>query len=68
MIIINTPLKADVFQKAAEEEGLVFIKKTGMKLEFDNPAGNDEEKAAALKKKCKGIKEISAIYFQVNAQ
>lgn len=67
MIIINTPLKADVFQKIAEEEGLVFIKKAGMKLEFDNPAGNDEEMAAALKKKCKGNRELSAIYFQVNA-
>jgi hypothetical protein len=67
MIIINTPLKAEVFQKTAEEEGLIFLKKSGMKLEFENPAGNDQEMAAALKKKCKGIKELSAIYFQVSA-
>ncbi|MEY8353893.1 hypothetical protein AALB39_11110 [Lachnospiraceae bacterium 54-53] len=68
MIIINTPLKADVFQKAAEEEGLVFIKKTGIRLEFDNPAGNDESMAVFLKKKCKGIRELSSIYFQVSVQ
>lgn len=68
MIIINTPLKADVFLKIAEEEGLIFMKKSGMKLQFENPTGDDAGKAAALKKKCKERKELSAIYFQVLAE
>lgn len=68
MIVINTPLKAEVFQKIAEDEGLVFKNKTGMKLFFDNPEGADEKKAAALKKRLKEIKELSAIYFQVLPQ
>lgn len=68
MIIINTPLKAEVFQKIAEDEGLVFLKKSGMKLQFENPAGDDAGMAAALKKKCKEKKELSAIYFQVLAE
>ncbi len=68
MIIINAPLKADVFQKVAEENGLVFVKKTGMKLEFENPNGNDAEVANQLKKTCKATKELAAIYFQVLAQ
>lgn len=65
MILINTPLRAEVFQKAAEEEGLIFVKKTGMKLIFDNPHGEDAKKAEALKKKLKGNKELAVIYFQV---
>ncbi len=68
MIVINTPLKAEVFQKIAEDEGLVFVNKTGMKLFFDNPEGADEKKAEALKKKLKETKELSAIYFQVLPQ
>lgn len=68
MIVINTPLRADLFQKAAEEEGLVFVKKTGMKLIFENPQGEDAKKAEALKKKWKGNKDLAAIYFQVFPQ
>jgi hypothetical protein len=68
MIVINTPLRADIFQKAAEEEGLIFVKKTGMKLIFENPQGEDAKKAEALKKKWKGKKDLAAIYFQVLPQ
>jgi hypothetical protein len=68
MIVINTPLRADIFQKAAEEEGLIFVKKTGMKLIFENPRGEDAKKAEALKKKWKGNKDLAAIYFQVLPQ
>lgn len=68
MIIINAPMKADVFRKIAEEEGLVFVKKTGLKMEFENPKGNDEETAAQLKKKCKTVRELASLYFQVIAQ
>lgn len=65
MIVINTPLRAELFQQAAEEEGLVFVKKTGMKLMFENPHGEDGKMAELIKKKCKGKKELAAIYFQV---
>jgi hypothetical protein len=68
MIVINTPLKAELFQKIAEDEGLVFVKKSGMKLFFDNPEGADGKKAEAIKKKLKESKELSAIYFQVLPQ
>lgn len=68
MIEVNAPLKAEVFKQVAEEMGLVFVKKTGMKLEFENPAGNDAAVAAELKKKCKATKEIAAVYFSVNAK
>ncbi|RKD34923.1 hypothetical protein [Lacrimispora algidixylanolytica] len=68
MIVINTPLRADIFQKAAEEEGLIFVKKTGMKLIFENPQGEDAKKAEVLKKKWKGNKDLAAIYFQVLPQ
>ena len=68
MIIVNTPLKQETFQKYAEDEGLVFIKKSGMKLFFDNPEGEDGKKAEVLKKKLKGEKELAAIYFSVQAQ
>lgn len=68
MIVINTPLKQDLFQKFAEGEGLIFIKKSGMKLFFDNPGGEDGKKAEALKKKLKSEKALAAIYFQVQAQ
>ncbi len=51
MIIVNAPLKQETFQKYAEDEGLVFIKKSGMKLFFDNPEGEDGKKAEVLKKK-----------------
>lgn len=68
MIIVNAPLKQDLFQKYAEDDGLVFIKKSGMKLFFNNPEGEDEKKAEALKKKLKGERELAAIYFSVQAQ
>ena len=68
MIIVNAPLKQETFQKYAEDEGLVFIKKSGMKLFFDNPEGEDGKKAERLKKKLKGEKELAAIYFSVQAQ
>ncbi|NNJ31672.1 hypothetical protein [Lacrimispora defluvii] len=68
MIIINAPLKQETFQKYAEDEGLVFRKKSGMKLFFDNPEGEDGKKAEVLKKKLKGEKELAAIYFSVQAQ
>lgn len=68
MIIVNAPLKQEMFQKYAEDEGLVFIKKSGMKLFFENPEGEDGKKAEALKKKLKGEKELAAIYFSVQAQ
>lgn len=66
MITINTALKADVFKRVAEEEGLVFVKQTGMKLQFENPKGNDAQVAADLKKKLKATKELAAIFFQIN--
>lgn len=65
MITINTALKPDVFKRVAEEEGLVFVKKSGMKLEFENPKGNDAQVAADLKKKLKATKELAAIFFQI---
>ncbi|MBE5979685.1 MAG: hypothetical protein E7249_11160 [Paenibacillaceae bacterium] len=68
MIIINAPLKQETFQKYAEDEGLVFIKKSGMKLFFENPEGEDGKKTDLLKKKLKGEKELAAIYFSVQAQ
>ncbi len=68
MIIVNAPFKQEMFQKYAEDEGLVFIKKSGMKLFFDNPEGEDGKKAEVLKKKLKGEKELAAIYFSVQAQ
>ncbi len=68
MIIVNAPLKQETFQKHAEDEGLVFIKKSGMKLFFDNPEGEDGKKAEVLKKKLKGERELAAIYFSVQAQ
>lgn len=68
MIIVNAPLKQETFQKYAEDEGLVFIKKSGMKLFFNNPEGEDGKKAEELKKKLKGEKELAAIYFSVQAQ
>jgi len=68
MVIINAPLRAEEFRKAVEEEGLVFVRKAGLKMEFENPQGNDKEMAEALKKKCKGKKELAAIYFQISIQ
>ena len=53
MIVINTPLKQDLFQKFAEGEGLIFIKKSGMKLFFDNPGGEDGKKSRGIKEKAK---------------
>ncbi|MGN0372875.1 MAG: hypothetical protein ACI4F3_08685 [Enterocloster sp.] len=68
MVIINAPLKADVFKSLAEAEGLTFVKKAGMKMYFENPAGNDSEKAAELKKMFKNHSELAAVFFQVAAE
>lgn len=68
MIVINTPLKQELFINFAEGEGLIFIKQSGMNLFFDNPGGEDGKKADTLKKKLKSEKALAAIYFQVQAQ
>lgn len=67
MIIINTPMKADLFQRQAEEAGLRLVSKAGMKMVFDNPEKNDREKAEELKKKFKENANLAAIFFQVTA-
>ncbi|MGL5437835.1 MAG: hypothetical protein ACRDBO_21040 [Lachnospiraceae bacterium] len=66
MVVIHAPLRVEEFRKAAEEEGLVFVRKVGLKMEFENPLGNDKEMAEVLKKKCKEKKELAAIYFQIS--
>ncbi len=68
MVIINAPLKADVFQKLAEEQGLIFMKKSGMKMYFENPGGNDSIRAAELKKMFKENGDLAAVFFQVAAE
>lgn len=65
MIIINAPLKADAFRQIAESEGLIFLKKAGMKMTFENPQGNDEEAAAKIKKLCKENPQLNTVYFQI---
>lgn len=67
MIIINAPLKADVFKELAEQSGLKLVSKAGMKMTFENPEGNDSEKAAELKKQFKGNPDLAAVFFQVTA-
>ena len=68
MVAINAPLKAEVFQQLAQEQGLIFVKKMGMKMYFENPEGNDEEKAAFLKKMFKNNRELAAVFFSVAAE
>ncbi len=66
MVIVNAPLRADMFRTKAEGIGLTFVSKTGMKMSFSVPAGEDEAaKAAELKKLCKADKELNTVYFQV---
>ncbi len=66
MIVINAPLKKEIFQKVAEEAGLIYLKTSGMKLYFENPTEEaDQAFAEKLKKLCKKNKELSAIYFNV---
>ena len=50
MVIVNAPLRADLFREKAESLGLVYVSKVGMKLSFNAPNGDDKEKAAELKK------------------
>ncbi|MEY8353538.1 hypothetical protein AALB39_09305 [Lachnospiraceae bacterium 54-53] len=68
MIVINAPLKAEVFQRLAEESGLTFIGKKGMKMMFKNQAGNDGEKAAELKMQLKANENLAAVFFSVTAE
>lgn len=68
MVIIHAPLKADVFQELAEEQGLIFVKKNGMKMYFENPEGNDSERAANLKKMFKENGDLAAVFFRVAAE
>ncbi len=66
MIIINTPLKADEFKAKAEEKGLTFEKKVGIKMSFRAPEGADEAALAAeLKKFFKADKSLNMIAFNV---
>lgn len=66
MIIIKTPMKADLFQRLAEEAGLKLVSKAGMNMVFENPKKNDREKAAELKKQFKENENLAAIFFQVS--
>lgn len=65
MVIVNAPLRADQFRTKAEGLGLEFVSKTGMKMKFNAPAGDDAEKAAELKKLCKADPQLNTVYFQV---
>lgn len=65
MIIVNAPLRADLFRAKAESMGLEFVSKAGMKMTFRCAEGNDAEKAAELKKQCKADPQTNTIYFQV---
>jgi|GEM_PF-4902780 len=47
MVIVNAPLRADMFRTKAEGIGLTFVSKTGMKMSFSVPAGEDEAAKAA---------------------
>ena len=39
MVIVNAPLRADLFREKAESLGLVYVSKVGMKLSFNAPNG-----------------------------
>ena len=45
MVIVNAPLRADLFREKAESLGLVYVSKVGMKLSFNAPNGDDKENA-----------------------
>lgn len=64
MVIVNAPLRADMFREKAEGLGLEFVSKAGMKLTFKAPDGDDKEKAAELKKLCKADPQLNTVYFQ----
>lgn len=64
MVIVNAPLRADLFREKAESLGLVYVSKVGMKLSFNAPNGDDKEKAAELKKLCKTDPQLNTVYFQ----
>jgi HrpA-like RNA helicase len=69
MIVINAPLKKDIFQKVAEELGLVYVKTVGMKIYFENHTGKEDKIVAEqLKRECKKNRELGAIYFSVIAE
>ncbi|MTI49314.1 hypothetical protein [Sporosalibacterium faouarense] len=69
MIVINTPLKKEVFRKVAEQEGLVYLKTKGMKLYFKNTTEEDEKDfALKLKRIYKKNRELGAIYFSVGIE
>ena len=40
MVIVNAPLRADLFREKAESLGLVYVSKVGMKLSFNAPIRN----------------------------
>ena len=66
MVIVNAPLRADMFRTKAEATGLTLVGKPVLKMSFSVPAGEDEAaKAAELKKLCKADKELNTVYFQV---
>ena len=65
MVIVNAPLRADLFREKAESLGLVYVSKVGMKLSFNAPNGDDKEKAAELKKLCKADPQLNTVYFSV---
>ena len=58
MVIVNAPLRADLFREKAESLGLVYVSKVGMKLSFNAPNGDDKEKAAELK--CANVRSEGA--------
>lgn len=68
MVIVNAPLRADQFRTKAEGIGLEFVGKAGMKMSFKAPAGDDKDKAAELKKLCKGDPQLNTVYFQVTTE
>ena len=65
MVIVNAPLRADLFREKAESLGLVYVSKVGMKLSFNAPNGDDKEKAAELKKLCKADPQLNTVYYRL---
>ena len=64
MVIVNAPLRADLFREHAVCRGLGYVSKVGRKLRFNAPNGDDMEKAAELKKLCKADPQLNTVYFQ----
>lgn len=64
-VIVNAPLRAEMFRAKAEGIGLSFVSKAGMKMTFSAPAGEEKAKADELKKLCKADPELNTVYFQV---